>query len=85
MGWWPVGLALSSHATNPFMCPGESNSQSLLTTVMLGTAYLEPAHHIGTMFFMLFSRMHRGGPLCWKGGYTCIPETVTISAALAGG
>ena len=22
IGWWPVGFALSSHATKSFMCPG---------------------------------------------------------------
>ena len=48
------------------------------------TAYLGPAHRLGTFILFLFLHMHRGGPYVGLEGYTCIPETVTISAVLAG-
>ena len=73
---------MSSHATNSFMCPKESHSWSL-TLLCPGNSLLRASPSLRNNFLQTSSHMHRGGTLCWKGGYTCIPETVTIFAVLA--
>ena len=65
----------------PFMCFGESHRRSLLKSCS-GTSLFRTSPPIRNAFLSLFLHMHRVGHSVRLKGYTCIPETVTISAVL---
>ena len=69
----------------PFMWSGESYRRSLLISLCSGNSLFRTSPPIRNDFLFLFLHMHRGGFYVGLEGYTCIPETVTISAVLAGG
>ena len=56
-----------------------------LANIVVREAFFKTSPPIRTDFLFLFLHMHRGGYYVGLEGYTCIPETVTISAVLAGG
>ena len=88
----PVGAGCSRELAKSYVVPlvitGNSRVEvpaQVFALRFVRCASIRPAHHLGAIFFNLFLHVHRGEHLVDVGGHTCIPETVTISAVLAGG